>query len=108
MPDSLWPIFWFNRFLFGLISGIAAGIIQEVAAKKNVTVGIFTALHTFGRDLKRNVHVHLSVTCGGIDENGAWHNVYFPSEVVKECGDIELLIYFAMNIIGLWTKLQFK
>ena len=83
MPDSLWPIFWFNRFLFGLISGIAAGIIQEIAAKKNVIVGIFTALHTFGRDLKRNVHVHLSVTCGGIDENGAWHNVYFPSDVVK-------------------------
>ena len=83
MPDSLWPIFWFNRFLFGLISGIAAGIIQEIAAKKNVIVGIFTALHTFGRDLKRNVHVHLSVTCGGIDENGTWHNVYFPSEVVK-------------------------
>jgi hypothetical protein len=83
MPDSLWPIFWFNRFLFGLISGIAAGIIQEIAAKKNIVVGIFTALHTFGRDLKRNVHVHLSVTCGGIDKNGTWHNVYFPSEVVK-------------------------
>ena len=83
MPDSLWPIFWFNRFLFGFISGIAAGIIQELAAKKNIIVGIFTALHTFGRDLKRNVHVHLSTTCGGIDKKGTWHNVYFPSEVVK-------------------------
>ena len=83
MPDSLWPILWFNRLLFGLISGIAAGLIQEIAAKKNIVVGIFTALHTFGRDLKRNVHVNLLVTCGGIDENGTWHNVYFPSEVVK-------------------------
>jgi hypothetical protein len=83
MPDSLWPMFWFNRVLFGLISAIAAGIIQELAAKKNIVVGIFTALHTFGRDLKRNVHVHLSVTCGGIDENGVWHNVYFPAEAVK-------------------------
>ncbi len=72
MPDSLWSIFWFNRFLFGLISAIAAGIIQQIAAKKNVIVGIFTALHTFGRDLKRNVHVHLSVTCGGIDENSSF------------------------------------
>ena len=35
MPDSLWPIFWLNRDLFGLISGIAAGIIKEIATKKN-------------------------------------------------------------------------
>ena len=83
MPDSLWPIFWLNRCLFGLISAIAAAIIQELAAKKNIVVGIFTALHTFGRDLKRNVHVHLSTTCGGVDEKGTWHNVYFPAEVVK-------------------------
>ena len=70
IPDSLWPIFWLNRNLFGLISAIAAGVIKEIAAKKKLVVGIFTALHTFGRDLKRNVHIHLSVTCGGIDSKG--------------------------------------
>ena len=84
MPDSLWPIFWFNRFLFNLISAIASGIIQELAAKKGVVVGIFTALHTFGRDLKRNVHIHLSVTCGGLDTQNEWKKVYFPSEVIKK------------------------
>jgi hypothetical protein len=84
MPDSLWPIFWFNRFLFNLISAIASGIIQELAAKKGVAVGIFTALHTFGRDLKRNVHIHLSVTCGGLDAQNEWKKVYFPSEVIKK------------------------
>jgi hypothetical protein len=84
MPDSLWPIFWFNRFLFNLISAIASGIIQELAAKKGVVVGIFTALHTFGRDLKRNVHIHLSVTCGGLDAQNEWKKVYFPSEVIKK------------------------
>ena len=83
MPDSLWPIFWLNRHLFGLISAIAAGIIQQIAAKKKAVVGIFTALHTFGRDLKRNVHIHLSVTCGGLNDQGKWVNLYFPSEVIK-------------------------
>ena len=83
MPDSLWPIFWSNRNLFGLISAIAAGIIQQIAAKKKAVVGIFTALHTFGRDLKRNVHIHLSVTCGGLNDQGKWVNLYFPSEVIK-------------------------
>ncbi len=84
MPDSLWPLFWYNRPLFGLISAIAAEIIQKIAAKKNITVGIFTALHTFGRDLKRNVHIHLSVTCGGLDHNNQWKKVYFPSEPIKK------------------------
>jgi len=84
MPDSLWPIFWYNRKLFGLISAIAAGIIKEIAARKNIVVGIFTALHTFGRDLKRNVHIHLSVTCGGIDRKGNWRKLFFPSEPIKK------------------------
>ena len=66
-----------------LISAIAAGIIKQITKKKSIVVGIFTALHTFGRDLKRNVHIHLSVTCGGTDKNGTWHNVHFPAEVVK-------------------------
>lgn len=84
MPESLWPIFWFNRNLFGLIAAIAAGIIKEIAAKKNIVVGIFTALHTFGKDLKRNVHIHLSVTCGGIDGKGNWRKLFFPSEPIKK------------------------
>lgn len=84
MPDSLWPIFWLNRNLFGLISGIAAGIIKEIATKKNLVVGIFTALHTFGRDLKRNVHIHLSVTCGGINSKGNWQKLFFPAEPIKK------------------------
>ncbi|MFK0569557.1 transposase [Endozoicomonas sp.] len=37
-----------------------------MAGKKGIRSGIFTALHTFGRDLKWNTHVHLSVTTGGL------------------------------------------
>ncbi len=84
MPDSLWSMFWYNRQFFGKISAIAAGIIRELAKKKNSTVGIFTVLHTFGRDLKRNVHIHLSVTCGGIDSNLKWKNLFFHHEAIKK------------------------
>ena len=94
MPDSLWPIFWFNRNLFGLISAIAAGIIKEIATKKKLVVGIFTALHTFGRDLKRNVHIHLSVTCGGIDSKGNWRKLFFPAEPIKKMWKHRILELF--------------
>ena len=84
MPESLWETFWFNRDLLNVISGVAAGIIQEIARKKNAVTGIFTALHTFGRDLKRNVHIHLSVTCGGLNDNNAWVNLFFPAATIKK------------------------
>ena len=84
MPESLWKIFWFNRDLLNVISGVAAGIIQEIARKKNAVTGIFTALHTFGRDLKRNVHIHLSVTCGGLNDKNAWVNLFFPEAPIKK------------------------
>lgn len=83
MPDSLWELFWLNRDLLDYISSIAANIIKEISARKGIAVGIFTALHTFGRDLKRNVHIHLSVTCGGLTRTGKWKKLYFPSESIK-------------------------
>lgn len=43
------------------------------------------AIHTFGRDLKRNVHFHLSSTCGGISlANPVWVEVYFNDETLKK------------------------
>ena len=105
MPDSLWPIFWLNRDLFGLISGIAAGIIKEIATKKNLVVGIFTALHTFGRDLKRNVHIHLSVTCGGINSKGKWQKLFFPAEPIKKMWRHRVLELFRFQYISSNLKL---
>ena len=29
---------------------------------RNIDLGIFLAIHTFGRDLKKNYHIHLSTT----------------------------------------------
>ena len=66
MPDKLWDFFWVNRYLMGEVPRIAANIIKELAEKNGFLPGIFLAIHTFGRDLKRNYHIHLSTTVGGI------------------------------------------
>jgi len=84
MPDKLWELFWCNRHLLGKLSPIAAGIIQELANKKNLKVGIFTALHTFGRDLKQNVHIHLSATCGGLNKKLKWRKMYYYHQDIKD------------------------
>ncbi len=78
MPSEFWDFFWCNRQLLNKVSSIAANSIKVIADKKHITPGIFTALHTFGRDLKRNIHIHLSVTTGGLSKNNKhWKNLYF-------------------------------
>ena len=66
MPCELWDFFWLNRNLLNVIAAIAANCIKKIAANKKIIPGIFVAIHTFGRDLKRNVHIHLSTTLGGL------------------------------------------
>ncbi len=79
MPSELWDFFWLNRKLFNKISKLAADCINTLASKKNILPGMFTAMHSFGRDLKRNVHVHLSTTNGGLHKDTyTWKNLFFP------------------------------
>lgn len=69
MPSELWDLFWLNRDLLNQITKLAADCILTIAGKLDVVPAIFTALHTFGRDLKRNIHVHLSTTRIGLHKN---------------------------------------
>lgn len=81
MPCELWPIFERNRHLLNKLPTLAAQSVLKLAKKKNIKPGIFTALHTFGRDLKWNCHVHLSVTRGGLSHDlSEWKNIYFPAK----------------------------
>lgn len=66
IDERLWPFFWHNRYLLNKIPAIAADIMKTLSAKKDFLPGIFLAIHTFGRDLKRNPHLHLSTTAGGL------------------------------------------
>nr|WP_255562010.1 transposase [Zooshikella harenae] len=82
LPRELCLILHDNRHLLGDLSRLAAQVILKVAKKEGVTPGIFTALHTFGRDLKWNVHVHLSTTRGGLSmDQTTWQSVYFAKDI---------------------------
>ena len=76
-------LFRYNRHLLGKPSAVAAKVTLKLSRKKGILPGIFTALHTFGRDLKWNVHVHLSITCGGLtDDQKAWKRIFFSKQVL--------------------------
>ncbi|APS45989.1 hypothetical protein AVI51_16900 (plasmid) [Piscirickettsia salmonis] len=83
MPKRYWAFFLFNRELLNIIFRTAANTLLETAKKKGLVIGIFAALHTFGRDLKWNVHIHISVTRGGFDEkHESWRDIYFKLKVI--------------------------
>jgi len=93
MPAMLNDLFWLNRKLMGDAPSITADIILELAKKKRYIPGIFSAIHTFGRDIKRNYHIHLSTTVGGLTlDHKKWvDNAYFHHDTLKKMWKYRLL-----------------
>ncbi len=87
IDERLWPFFWYNRYLINKIPSIAADIMKTLSAEKGFLPGIFVAIHTFGRDLKRNPHIHLSTTVGGLrisNKHKSWvKSAFFHHAVLK-------------------------
>lgn len=85
LPKEYRPLFWTNRFLLNDLSRIAANLLQEIAQSKGINIGIFTALHTFGRTLSPHVHIHLSVTLGGLTmDNSEWKSIRFSKDILMK------------------------
>ena len=78
MPDVFWDIFKLNRWLLNALFSIAASTLLSHAKDKGLTIGIFSALHTYGRKLNFNTHIHLSLAEFGIDKDGNVKPFSFP------------------------------
>ncbi len=95
MPDVFWDFFWLNRHLLNEVGKIAAHAILTIAKTKKVTPAIFIAIHTFGRDLKRNVHIHLSTTRSGITADLLeWRKLYFDETTLMRIWRYEIIKLF--------------
>lgn len=83
LPDSLWPLFEVNRWLLNDLCRLAVDNLLYAAGKRALDIGIFCAIHTYGRRLNWHPHVHVSVTCGGIDEHGKWKKISFRKDTMR-------------------------
>ena len=96
MPDCFWDLFWLNRWLLKKLPAIGANVLLDIAKKKGLTIGIFLALHTFGRQMNRNVHLHLSSTLGGLTADGQWKSLYFVQHTIMKM--------WRMRVVRLFRK----
>ncbi|MFT6843163.1 MAG: hypothetical protein ACJASR_001937, partial [Psychroserpens sp.] len=49
MPDVIWPVFKDNRIKLNDMIKIATKVLLDIAKEQGITIGIFAAIHTYGR-----------------------------------------------------------
>ena len=78
IDSELRHFFLENRKLLGLLFDAVQSVIFRAYYKDNksecFTPGFILVLHTFGRDLKWNPHIHCLVSEGGIGNSGLWRS----------------------------------
>ena len=76
LPHALNGLAQFHpRWVYRTLMQCAAATLTEFAANPRWlgAVGAFTlVLHTWTQDLRRHVHVHALMACGGLDVHGQW------------------------------------
>jgi hypothetical protein len=87
VPEELRNIILFNRkiMLDALFRLAAYSVTTWTTTNKSYIPGITMVLHTFGRDLKFNPHIHMMLTCGGLSlGRDRWiDNFFIPHQALK-------------------------
>ena len=61
--------------LFHSVNSVISRMFRKLNKSKNFTPGFIMVLHTFGRDLKWNPHIHCLISEGGYSDDGFWRPV---------------------------------
>ncbi len=79
IPEELRDFFKNDRTLLDCLFEAVRCVILELFRKlnrsKNFTPGFILVLHTFGRPLEWNPHIHCLVSEGGCADDGSWRHV---------------------------------
>lgn len=79
IDDLLRPFFLEDRSLlnclFHAVNSVILRMFHKMNQSMNYTPGFILVLHTFGRDLKWNPHIHCLVSEGGLSDNNFWKTV---------------------------------
>ena len=62
--------------LFHAVNSVVSRMFFKQNKSMNFTPGFIMVLHTFGRDLKWNPHIHCLISEGGYSDNGFWRNIH--------------------------------
>ena len=102
IAEELRQVLFWHRCLLKVMMDCAAKTALEVlqSQRSKAVPGILVVVHTFGRDLKFNPHVHVLITEGGLI-GGQWGPIPFlPYALLRKKWQYHLLT----EIKGRWAK----
>lgn len=83
IPEQLRPYFLKDRkllnCLFSAVRSVVLRMFHKMNKSKNFTPGVICVLHTFGRSLQWNPHIHCLISEGGVSDEGFWRKADFFS-----------------------------
>ena len=95
--------------LFHSANSVITRMFYKMNKSKNFTPGFIMVLHTFGRDLKWNPHIHCLISEGGYSDDGFWRNVkHFDYTFLRNAFRTALLNEMESKIGSSFKKVKAK
>ena len=95
--------------LFHSVNSVITRMFIKMNKSKNFTPGFIMVLHTFGRDLKWNPHIHCLISEGGYSDDGFWRNVkHFDYTFLRNAFRTALLNEMESKIGSSFKKVKAK
>ncbi len=96
ISDLLRNLFFLRRELLNVLFQSAKEVVIEWAREHKFLPAVTCVLHTFGKDLKFNPHIHMIVSAGGLDlrKQDKWVDYeFFPYQMLQKRWSAVLLGY---------------
>ena len=96
IDEALRPFFLKDRSLLNCLFSAVSSVVSRMFHKDNqhelFTPGFICVLHTFGRDLKWNPHIHCLISEGGVGNSSIWrHKKHFNYTLLRNSFQTALL-----------------
>ena len=113
IPEELRIYFLNNRSLLNCLFHSVRDVVLRMFHKQNkaelFTPGFILVLHTFGRDLKWNPHIHCLLSEGGIGNSGLWRaKTHFNYTYLRNAFRTALLNLMEKKIGSSFKKVKAK
>ena len=96
IPDTLRP-FFDDWEMLKLLMDIAIKVVKDVIKwkmGKEIIPGLIVVLHTYGKDMKFNPHLHCLLTEGGFKRDGTWVDIgIFPYTMLRKSWQYQSLTH---------------
>lgn len=111
IPEELRSFFLNDRkllnVLFHSVRDVVLRMFSNINKHENFTPGFICVLHTFGRDLKWNPHIHTLISEGGAGNSFPWRTVkHFDYRFLRQSFRKVLLEQLSNHLDNSFTKLK--